>query len=757
MPTSIFKNSLRARLILILLLVSLIPLVIVAGLYFWQARQTLETSALREVSFSTKSTSQDIQTFMAQFQTDLLSLSHAPPVQGIIRALDNENIDPQSNDSYETWVNRLNEIMEPIADNKKFYQQLRYLDEHGQELARVDFDGNQTTVVPPAELQNKSDRSYFGETMKLNPGEIYVSPLNLNREQGQIQEPHVPVLRFGTPIFDATGQQRGIVVLNVYAASFLDRLKLDTAQTYLANQDGYYLKHPDQAQEFGFDLGTEFNIKQDFSWALSQMADDNAFGGIDQAANRLVDIKKVQFDPDQPQRYWLLVNSVAESVVLEGVETLTLLTLGVFGVVAIIVVAVAIFVSNTITHPISVLAGASEKIAKGNWDAPVPITRSDEIGQLADNFRKMTTQLQGLVDNLEERVLTRTQRLEFIATLGEQLLAILNFDQLLVTLVNQVKESFDYYHVHIYIVDAEHQKLVISAGSGEAGVAMKAKGHAIPINASTSLVAQAARTRQLATIDNVRETLDWLPNPLLPDTYAEMAVPIIVDNQVVGVLDVQEDKIAGLDESDASMLHLLANQAAVAIRNALLFTEVETTLADARATQAQYQQLTWDEVQKLSRSGVYDYHQPNAQLLDETTIAQLEQEAMTKNQPITVSVKGDEEIENALIAPIRLQDQAIGTIQLHSVEQQHQWNEQELALVQTVASQVAQAAENIRLFEETRERASYEQLVGEITQKLRRASTLEVLVKTASEELGQALGVSHSVVKVGVTPTQDEG
>ena len=105
------------------------------------------------------------------------------------------------------------------------------------------------------------------------------------------------------------------------------------------------------------------------------------------------------------------------------------------------------------------------------------------------------------------------------------------------------------------------------------------------------------------------------------------------------------------------------------------------------------------------------------------------------------------------MAPIRLQDRAIGAIQLHEAGQ-HNWSEQEIALVQAIADQVAQAAENIRLFDETQRRASYEQLVGEITQKLREAPTLEMLVKTASQELSNALGVSHSVVKVGVTPSQ---
>jgi GAF domain-containing protein len=101
-----------------------------------------------------------------------------------------------------------------------------------------------------------------------------------------------------------------------------------------------------------------------------------------------------------------------------------------------------------------------------------------------------------------------------------------------------------------------------------------------------------------------------------------------------------------------------------------------------------------------------------------------------------------------LIAPIHLHGRPIGDLQLLTSDLSA-WSEDDLATIETILDQLAQTAENLRLFEETREQANFEQLVGEISQKLRQASSMEILVKTAAEELSQALGASHSVVRVG--------
>ncbi|MBN1993717.1 MAG: GAF domain-containing protein, partial [Anaerolineae bacterium] len=396
------------------------------------------------------------------------------------------------------------------------------------------------------------------------------------------------------------------------------------------------------------------------------------------------------------------------------------------------------------------------QIAEGELELEAPVEGPTEVIRLAGAFNSMTAQLHDLIGSLEQRVADRTQRLEVLATLSERLSAILDFDQLLMELVNQVKERFDYYHAHVYILDDNRQNLVMTAGAGRAGAEMKARGHNIALNAPTSLVARAARSGEIVWVDNVREAEDWLPNPLLPDTYSEMAVPIILEDQIMGVLDVQEDEVAGLDESDASLLRSLANQVAVAIRNARLFARVETALTETRTAHERYLAQSWQKARMITQSGQYHYTRPQVADLPEEMLTQARQQALGQDRPAIIPLKPEHISENqdrsptTLVAPVTLRNKTIGALQLHPTRDDQQWTEDDLAIVEAVVDQLAQSAESLRLFGETRQRVGLEQTTREITDKLRQAPTLEILARTASEELSKVLGVSHSLVRIGV-------
>jgi GAF domain-containing protein len=364
----------------------------------------------------------------------------------------------------------------------------------------------------------------------------------------------------------------------------------------------------------------------------------------------------------------------------------------------------------------------------------------------------MTTQLREAIESLEDRVVARTRRLEIVATLGERLNSILNLDELLTELVHQIKDRFGYYHAHVYLFDASRQNLLLAAGVGQAGAEMKTRGHHIASDAD-SLVARAARTGEIVQTDDVRTTPDWLPNPLLPETKSEMAMPIILEDQVIGVLDVQEDKVAGFDEGDASLLRSLANQVAVAVRNAHLFADVETALAEARAAQEQYLEQAWERRKIVKGGGQYLYAQPNAAPLDQVkhqAFSKAQQRALTLDGPAVVALDEVESDGHALVAPVNLRDKTIGALQLHAANNGQDWTEDDLAVIQAVVDQLAQTAENMRLFEETRNRASREQIIRTITDKMRAAPNLESLIKTAAEELAEHLSAGHAVVELGI-------
>jgi len=243
----------------------------------------------------------------------------------------------------------------------------------------------------------------------------------------------------------------------------------------------------------------------------------------------------------------------------------------------------------------------------------------------------------------------------------------------------------------------------------------------------------------------------WLPNPLLPHTKSEISVPIILEGQVEGVLDVQADKVNGVDQNDAAMLQSLANQVAVGIRNARQFEQVQKALAEAQAVQEKYVEQAWDPSRLARRgSGRVQYNLAEAIDLPEATVAEARQQALARKELSVVALNGGQgQARQALVAPITLQNVPIGDLQLHGIEPDRTWTEGELALIEAVVDQVAQVAESIRLLDDTQERAGRERLIGQVSDRLRRAPDLDSLMETAVGELSRILGPDRTFIRLG--------
>ncbi|HXF84681.1 MAG TPA: GAF domain-containing protein [Anaerolineales bacterium] len=175
----------------------------------------------------------------------------------------------------------------------------------------------------------------------------------------------------------------------------------------------------------------------------------------------------------------------------------------------------------------------------------------------------------------EELIAQRAVQLQIVANISNVVSTILDQEKLLQTVVDLTRDQFRLYHAHIYLLNEAGDTLVLAAGAGEVGRQMVAAGHSIPLSREQSLVARAARERQGVTVNDVTQAPDFLPNPLLPDTRSEMAVPMIVGEKLIGVFDVQSDQVGRFTEEDINIQTTLAAQVAVAIQNARSFAEAQ--------------------------------------------------------------------------------------------------------------------------------------------------------------------------------------
>lgn len=280
---------------------------------------------------------------------------------------------------------------------------------------------------------------------------------------------------------------------------------------------------------------------------------------------------------------WLIAVSQNETETLSLVTATTQNILGVGAVILIIAVLVAILLARIIASPISRLTRVTQQFASGDLAQRAVVGGQDEIGLLASGFNNMAEQLQEQFNTLEERVAERTRDLQAVSEVSGRVATILEPERLLRDVVDLTKERFRLYHAHIYLVDDSGEILNLTAGAGYVGRQMVAEKRTIDMDNQQSIVAGAARSRKGVIVNDVRESPTFLPHPLLPDTRAELAVPLVARGQLLGVLDVQSSEVGYFNENNLAVIELMASQIAAAISNARLYETAERTSRHERA------------------------------------------------------------------------------------------------------------------------------------------------------------------------------
>lgn len=253
-------------------------------------------------------------------------------------------------------------------------------------------------------------------------------------------------------------------------------------------------------------------------------------------------------------------------------------------ILTVIVVAGALIgsvvLARGIVNPLTEIAETTAQIAQGQYSTRLNIQSSDEIGQLATSFNDMAAQLEELIGSLEQRVSDRTRDLEIAATVSHQVSRVLDMKQLLPYLVNTTRDGFNLSHVSIFLYEEDTNILRLAAGSGSVGRKMLVEGKQFHLD-DVGLVPLTGRTSEHQIINDVQASHDHFVNPLLPNTRSEVTLPMRVGTRLIGVLDIQADEVGRFNDEQIAVLSSLADQIAIAVQNAGLFTNLQAARADA--------------------------------------------------------------------------------------------------------------------------------------------------------------------------------
>ena len=455
-----------------------------------------------------------------------------------------------------------------------------------------------------------------------------------------------------------------------------------------------------------------------------------------------------------PELEIALIAERDQSEALEASNRASAITLGLMALTAAIAVGAAFLVTRTIVTPISQLVTVAGNITTGNLDVRAQVQRDDEIGILASTFNAMASRLKELIGSLEQRVTDRTKALATSSEVSRRLSTILDRKQLVTEVVEQVKNAFGYYHTQIYFYDESRENLVMAGGTGEAGKIMLEQFHKLANG--RGLVGRAAENNEPILVTDTTQNPEWLPNPLLPDTKSEAAIPISIGDLVLGVLDVQQNIVDGLKREDIDALYSIANQIAVAVQNSQSYTEVQRS------------QALLSEALKVARLGnwEYDFEKDLFSFSDEfyaifrTTVEQVGGYKISSADYARIFVHPDD----AALVGAEIQRVIDSKDRHFSTKLEHRiiFADGETGYISVNINVDRDAdgkiirwyganqdvTERRKLEEFNRKRAVQQEAINLITQKIQSTTSVEAALQITARELGHALGMKATLVEL---------
>lgn len=373
----------------------------------------------------------------------------------------------------------------------------------------------------------------------------------------------------------------------------------------------------------------------------------------------------------------------------------------------------------------------------------------------AANARTLLHQRAEQLAAANARLQRRVLQLQTAVQISQAATTVLDPDALIEQIVEMIRERFDLHYAGLSMVDSSGRWAVLRAGTGEAGRQMLAQGHRVEVgDASTVGWCIAHAQARIAPDPDTRSRRDVSTlDALLPEIRSEIALPLRSHDRVIGALELHSTDREAFSQEDSAVLQVVADQIAVAIDNVQSFAQTRTRLEELEARQRRQVREQWTDSGQAPTALYYERVQPGAAPSGDTAeaLSQIIEQALARRKVVVGSDTSDGSGKTAVVAPLSLRGEIIGTLGLCGTPDQRGWTDDEIALIEAVADQMALALENVRLLEETQKRAERERLIRDITAKVRASADMEAILRTAVRELGTALGTGRAFVRVGTS------
>ena len=463
-----FRHSIVTRFALFFTGLIVFAIILTGYLVFRKASAVITEYSKERIMHTSELAEQSFYALLNEVSNDIAVISSSPTLQNYVLSASEKNTED------------LEQFFKVTLENKASYFQIRLIgtENKGKEIIR--FDKLNEKVSKSDNLQEKGDREYFKETIKIKKGELYFSEINLNEEYGIISKPYIPTLRAASPVFNKDSSLIGAVVINVNLNKFysnLSQISGSESQIYLIDKNGQYLYSKNKSQQFGLQVNKDHNFFKNFNINETLLnSTKEGFIGLKTAneSTYLSYIKPLSYFQGKQKIH--LVSNIEENVLLKSARSVRASSIKILILVCLISVLFTWFVVDFFSKRINQITKAISNYNKGvSNDVDLPINRKDEIGTLARTFTKMKTtinqQVHDLNKALKDEKLAKKQKDEFLQNMSHEmrtpLNTILGLTQLLyknsppktqLPIINSLERSANNLAGLVYDV-LDHQKL----------------------------------------------------------------------------------------------------------------------------------------------------------------------------------------------------------------------------------------------------------------------------------------------------------
>ncbi len=412
----------RTKIVVPLVGLAIIPAFLVGVFAITRTRSVMREATAQRLKFDATAKAAALQGFLRAVEHDLDFLARNAEIRELAQA--------EASGQRERVAVLRKEVEDELlvfCQGKRAYYQVRYLNGQGHEVVRLNAQRGEPRVVPLEKLQDKSRRYYVREALALEPGEIYVSPMDLNIEHGTTEEPFRGVVRYAAGVVGLDGTGRGLVVINVYADHILSLIGPPPhgAEAWLVGPQGTYLGYAGSSHERRslYRLDKQRRVSEDYGpKAVAAILGDQGGAAI-QTAEHFLAFCPFTLQSGRTDRRWVLLIAHPRAPLERPARQLTVFLGATLAMVLAVAGVSGILIGSYLARPIANLRKATRRIAQGDLDQRVQVTTCDEFEELATDFNLMTERLRearhrlaAWNEDLEREVARKTEALHRLQT-----------------------------------------------------------------------------------------------------------------------------------------------------------------------------------------------------------------------------------------------------------------------------------------------------------------------------------------------------